>query len=76
MFCGKTENNCVNKIHKRILPLIYEMEDATFEDTLGRDESKIIHKNNIHILLIEIHRSIHHNSHSSIMRNFFDLKVN
>ena len=30
--CGKTGNNSINKIHKSTLWLIYEMEDAPFED--------------------------------------------
>ena len=75
MFCCKNENNFINKIHKCILPLIYEMEDATSEDVLGRDESKSIHENNIHTLLIEIHKSVHHII-PPIMRNFFYLKMN
>ena len=65
----------INKIHKPILPLIYETEDVTFEDILGRDKPKSVHENNIHTLLIEIHKSIHHIS-PPIMRNFFGLKVN
>ena len=32
VFCAKTENKSINKIHKRTLRLIYDTEDATFED--------------------------------------------
>ena len=34
MFCYKTSNNQMNKIHKRALHLLYEMQDANFEDLL------------------------------------------
>ena len=34
MFCNKTSNNQMNKIHNRALHLVYEMEGANFEDLL------------------------------------------
>lgn len=34
MFCGKTVNKSINKIHKRTLQLIYDSENATFKDLL------------------------------------------
>ena len=34
MYCSKPANNLINKIHKRSLCVIYEMEDANFEDLL------------------------------------------
>ena len=34
MFCNKTSNNQINKIHKRTHRLVYEMQDANFEDLL------------------------------------------
>ena len=43
MFCGKTANNLINKTHKRSLRVIYEMEDANFEDLLTKDSSWNIH---------------------------------
>ena len=52
MFCNKTSNNQINKIHKRTLRLVYEMEDANFEDLLLKDNSWNVHENNIHTLLI------------------------
>ena len=59
VFCGKTENKSINKIHKRTLRLIYDREDATFEDLLGRNKSQTIHEDNLHELLVEIYKSIH-----------------
>ena len=37
MYCSKTANNPINKIHKPSLRVIYEMEDANFEDLLIKD---------------------------------------
>ena len=34
MYCSKTANNLINKIHKRSLRVIYEIEDANFKDLL------------------------------------------
>ena len=73
MFCNKNSNNQINKIHKRTLRLVYEMEDANFEDLLLKDNSWNVHENNIHTLLIEIYKSIN-NLSPPIMKYFFDLK--
>ena len=54
MFCNKTSNNQINKIHRGTLHLVYEMEDANFEDLLLKDNSWNVHENNIHTLLIKI----------------------
>ena len=34
MFCSKTANSLINKIHKRSLHVIYEMENANFKNLL------------------------------------------
>ena len=73
MFCNKTSNNQINKIHKRTLRLVYEMEDANFEDLLLKDNSWNVHENNINTLLIEIYKSIN-NLSPPIMKYFFVLK--
>ena len=39
IFCNKTSNNQINKIHERTLRLVYEMEDANSEDLLLKDNS-------------------------------------
>ena len=74
MYCSKTANNLINKIHKHSLRVIYEMEDANFEDLLIKDSSWNIHENNIHTLFIEIYKSLNHIS-PPIIQEFFDLKI-
>ena len=66
MFCNKTSNHQINKIHKRTLRLVYYMQDANFEDVLLKDNSWNVHESNIDTLLIEICKSI--------MKDFFDSK--
>ena len=73
MFYNKTSNNQINKIRKRTLRLVYEMEDANFEDFLLKDNSWNVHESNIHMLLIEIYKSIN-NLGPPIMKDFFDFK--
>ena len=59
MFCGKTGNKSLNKIQNRALRLIYDTEDATFEDLLKRGKSRNIHENTLHKLLAGIYKSMH-----------------
>ena len=59
VFCGKTENKSINKIQNRTLRLIYDTEDATFEDLLRRGKSRTIHEDTLHKSLVEIYKSIH-----------------
>ena len=55
----ETKNKSIYKINKRTPRLIYDTEDATFEDLLGRDKSRTFHKDNLHKLLVEIYKLIH-----------------
>ena len=59
MFCNKTSNNSINKIHKRTLRLIYQSEGENFEELLQRDNSTTIHTRNIQNLMSEIYKTIH-----------------
>ena len=60
MFCGKTENKSINKIHKSTLRLIYDTVDGSFEDLLERNKPRNIHEDNIHTLLVETYKPIHY----------------
>ena len=74
MFCSRTANNLINKIHKCSLRVIYEMEDANFKDLLTKDSSWTIQENKIYTLLIESYKSLNHIS-PPIMQEFYNLKV-
>ena len=72
MFFGKSENKSINKIYKRTLRLIYDTEDATVEDLLERDNSRSVHEDNIHTLLVGIYKSMYY-INPLIMWNSLDL---
>ena len=59
VFCGKTETKSINKTQNPTLRLIYDTEDATFEDLLRRGKSRTIHEDTLHKLLVEIYKSVH-----------------
>ena len=51
---AKLRTNPLIKSTKRTLPLIYDTEDATFEDLLGRDKLQTVHEDNLLKLLAKI----------------------
>ena len=74
MFCNKTSKSVKqNKIHKRALRKVCEMEDANFEDLLLKDNYWNAHEINIHTLLNEIYKSIN-NLNLPIMKDFINFK--
>ena len=73
MFFGKSDNKSINKIYKRSLRLIYDTEDATVEDLLERDNSRSVHEDNIHTLLVGIYKSMYY-INPLIMWNSLDLE--
>ena len=75
IFCAKTDNKSMNKFPKRIFRLIYDTEDASFEDLLERDKSRTIHVDNILTLLVKIYKLIDC-INSPIKWIFFVLKRN
>ena len=75
MFCNETSNSQINKIYKRTLRLVYEMEGANLEDLLLKDNLWNVHENNIHTLLIEIYKS-RNNLNPPIMKDFFWIEKN
>ena len=47
-------NNQINKLHERVLRLVYNDKNSSFLEFLERDKSVTIHKRNIQVLLTEI----------------------
>ena len=47
MFCGKTANEEVNRVHKRALRVLLNDFDSTFEEFLHRNEEVTIHAKNL-----------------------------
>ena len=50
MFCSRSLNNLVNRIHKRALRLIHNDHVSSFQDILEMTKEKTIHQNNLVLL--------------------------
>ena len=47
-------NNRINRIHERALRVVYNDENATFEDLLAKDNSVKVHDRNLQVLVTEM----------------------
>ena len=47
MFCTRSANNKINKLHERALRIVYDDNNSKFEELLGKDSSFTIHHQNI-----------------------------
>ena len=75
MFCGRTLNNKINKIHERSLRMIYDDHTSTFESLLERDQSFTIHETNIQSLAIELYKVVF-NLSPDLMKRVFPINPN
>ena len=73
MFCGKTANNRINRLHKRALRVLHGDYTSTFEELLARSEEITIHCRNIQKLMVEIYKCTNAIS-PSILSEFFTTK--
>ena len=60
MFCGRTANKEINRVHKRALRILLQDYDASFDELLIRNEEKTIHVQNLQKLMIEVYKSFNH----------------
>ena len=58
MFCGKTANRVINKIHKRALRILFNDYEALFEELLQRNNEQTTHLKNLHKLMTKIYKSL------------------
>ena len=56
MFCSRSLNNLINRIHKRALRLIHNDYVSTFQEILEMTKEKIIHQNNLECPAKEIYK--------------------
>ena len=59
MFYSRTTNNKINKLHERVLRLVYDDSASTFEELLDKDNSFTVHHHhNIQTLYIELYKAV------------------
>ena len=73
MFCNRTINARINRIHERSLRIVYNEYESTFYELLTTDNLFTIHNRNIQTLAIEIYKVINDIS-PVIMKDIFVLK--
>ena len=59
MFYSRSTNRRINHLHERVLRLIHDDYELTFEELLEKDELFTIHHYNIQTLCIELYKVYH-----------------
>ena len=57
MFCDRTLNNKVNRVHERALRITYKDMRSDFDTMLLRDNAVPIHIKNLQLLMTEIYKT-------------------
>ena len=58
MFCSRSCNNRINKLHERALRLVYDDYESSFNVLLNKNKSFSIHHQNIQKLMTEVYKSL------------------
>ena len=58
MFHGKQINDKINKVHERVLRIVYNDAVTSFEEWLVKDKTFTIHNQNIQSLTIEMYKAV------------------
>ena len=56
MFCSRTLNHRINRLHERALRIAYDDYLSDFEELLVKDNTVTIHKRNLRKLAIEMYK--------------------
>ena len=73
MFYNGQLNNRINKLHERVLRLVYKVNKLTFNDFLQLDNSVAMHQRNLQILATEMFK-VKNNLAPEIMTEVFEIK--
>ena len=72
MFCSRSCNNKINKLHERALRLVYDDYESSFDVLLNKNKSFSIHHQNIQKLMIEVYKSLNKPSPDNFFDSMFD----
>ena len=56
MFCSRTLNHRINKLHERALRIAYNDYSTEFKDLLAKDNAVTIHQRNLRALAVEMYK--------------------
>ena len=68
MFCSRSCNNKINKLHERALRLVYDDYESSFDVLINKNKSFSIHHQNVQKLMTEVYKFLNKPSPD----NFFD----
>ena len=75
MFCSRTSNNRINRLHERSLRVLYMDEDNDFSSLLKMNRDITIHHRNIQVLILEVFK-IKHGLAPPIMESILKKRTN
>ena len=78
IFCGKTANDSIDRVHKRALRILFDDHESTFEALLAKNGETNIYTQNLRMLMIEIYKTLN-NTNPPFMHEYFigkDVKYN
>ena len=73
MFCSRSCNNKINKLHERPLRLVYDDYESSFDVLLNKNKSFSIYQN-IQKIMIEVYKSLNKPSSDNFFDPMFTLK--
>ena len=73
MFCSKAAHNLINTTHHRALRSRFNSYSSSFDELLVRSKRGTIHSKNLHIMVIEIFKSLNR-LNPEFMWNSFELR--
>ena len=72
MFCSRTANNRIGKLHEITLRLVYNDCESSFSDLPAIDGSFTVHHTDIQSLLLEMYK-VKHNLSASCLKDLFSV---
>ena len=75
MFCSRSCNNKISKLHERALRLVYDDYESSFDVLLNKNKSFSIHHQNIQKLMIEVYKSLNKPSPDNFFDSMFTLEL-
>ena len=76
MFCGKSANEEINRVHKGTFSILLRDYDASFDELLVKNEEHTIYVQNLKMPMTEVYKSLKHQNPSFLLELFTRKEVN